>query len=270
MSFMRPRVSTLLTVTLLAAASCTRSAEDGASCAPRRVLVVTGEDYAGHVWQETAPVLVASLAQDPRLAVELHDDLATLKDRDLSQFAALVLHFKNYDPAVPGRAAFDNLVRFSEGGGGLVLAHFACGAVEEFGGEFERLVGRVWMGETPPPGRFQHDPHGEFEVRIKGPSHPAMAGAVSFTTRDELYTCLIGEPEIEVLAEGVSIRDGKPYPLAFVLKGSERRVFHSVLGHDVPALSNAAVADLYRRGTAWAAGLEPAAVPAPVPTTEGR
>jgi len=256
------RVFALCLLALLPAALVACRGADEAST-PRRVLLVTGEDYAGHLWRETAPALAAALATDPRLAVEVHDDLTTLAGRDLSPYSAVVLHFKNYDPAVPGRQAFERLVRFSEAGGGLVLSHFACGAFEEYADEFEQLVGRVWMGEEPPPGRFQHDPHGEFEVHVLDRGHPATAGLASFTTTDELYTCLVGAPEIEVLAEGVSVRDGEPYPLAFALKGSERRVFHCVLGHDVAALSVPGVAELYRRGTAWAAGLPPVAAPAP-------
>jgi type 1 glutamine amidotransferase len=45
--------------------------------------------------------------------------------------------------------------------------------------------------------------------------------------------------------------------MAFVFTYGRGRVFHSVLGHDVKALENPPVAELYRRGTAWAAGLEP-------------
>ena len=41
------------------------------------------------------------------------------------------------------------------------------------------------------------------------------------------------------------------------------RVFHCVLGHDVKALRAAPeVLELFRRGTAWAAGLEPDFTPA--------
>ena len=262
------RTPALLVLGLLAASFACGSLEE--SQAPRRVLVVTGEDYPGHLWRDTAPALAACLARDSRLTVEVHDDLTTLQDRDLSPFAAIVLHFKNYAPDVPGRRAFDNLVRFSERGGGLVLTHFACGAFEEFADDYERLVGRVWMGAEPPPGRSQHDPYGEFAVRILATDHPAMAGAESFTTQDELYTCLVGAPEIEVLADAVSVRDGKAFPLAFVLKSTARRVFHCVLGHDTAALTNDPVAELYRRGTAWAAGLHPATPLPPDPKTEVR
>jgi type 1 glutamine amidotransferase len=47
--------------------------------------------------------------------------------------------------------------------------------------------------------------------------------------------------------------------MAFVLGYGKGRVFHCVLGHDVRALSGEGVQTLYRRGTAWAAGLPPMA-----------
>ena len=223
-----------------------------------KVLLLTGEDYPGHDWKSTTPVLAAALARDPRLEIVVHDDLATLAQVDLAPFGAVVAHFKNYDPAVPGRAGFDNLRSFVQRGGGLVLVHFACGAFEEFRDEFEPLVGRVWFGASPPPGEFQHDPYGAFQVSITDGSHPVTRGLAPFTTTDELYTCLAGETPIDVLACATSVRNGKEYPMAFVVDEEGRRVFHCVLGHDPAALAVPAVGELYRRATAWAVRLDPA------------
>jgi len=104
-----------------------------------------------------------------------------------------------------------------------------------------------------------HDPHGAFRVDITQVKHPITEGMKAFETTDELYTCLAGSTPIEVLATARSKVDGKDYPMAFVLNYGKGRVFHSVLGHDAKALSPAAVAELYRRATAWAAGLTPVA-----------
>ncbi len=221
-----------------------------------RVLIVTGEDYAGHRWRETTPALQEAIEQDARMKVDVLDDLSKLAETDLGPYASVVLHFKNYDPKVPGRAGFDNLKRFVEQGGGLVLVHFACGAFEEFKDEFEPLAGRVWFGARPPAGRHQHDPYGEFRVNITDVDHPITRGMEPFTTVDELYTCLEGETPITVLAESTSKVDGKVYPMAFVLGFGKGRVFHYALGHNVPALRNEGAAALLRRGTAWTAGLE--------------
>jgi type 1 glutamine amidotransferase len=53
--------------------------------------------------------------------------------------------------------------------------------------------------------------------------------------------------------------DEKRHPMAFVLPYGEGRVFHCVLGHSAEALGVAEVGELFRRGTAWSAGLEPTA-----------
>ena len=90
------------------------------------------------------------------------------------------------------------------------------------------------------------------------PDHPITAGLAGFETDDELYTCLAGERPIQVVAKSRSKVDGKDYPMAFVLNYGQGRVFHTVLGHDVKAMTISGVPELLRRGCAWAAGLPPA------------
>ncbi len=223
-----------------------------ATSARKRVLIVTGDDYPGHRWRETAPALADVLREDPRLQVSIAESPAIYASPLLDYYDATVLHFKDY----PERLAFSEDVRKGlekhvESGHGLVLAHFACGAFQEWDG-FERLAGRVWNPELRP-----HDPHGRFEVRVTDTNHPVTAGMQPFETIDELYTCLDGDTPVRVLCEAVSKVDEKPYPMAFVREGLPGRVFHSVLGHDVEAFQAPGVRALYRRGAAWAAGLPP-------------
>lgn len=104
---------------------------------PRRILIVTGEDYPGHKWRQTAPVLLAELSKDQRLVVDVLSDLKTLSTYSLNEYDSVLLHFKNYDPQVPGHLALKHLTDYVEQGGGLVLLHFACGAFEEHQEEFE-------------------------------------------------------------------------------------------------------------------------------------
>jgi hypothetical protein len=86
------------------------------------------------------------------------------------------------------------------------------------------------------------------------PGHPASP---DFTTTDELYTCLAGDTEIQVLAEATSKVDQKDYPMAFVLTPGQGRVFHSPLGHDLRALEAPGARQLYLQGTRWATGTNP-------------
>lgn len=239
---------------LFAAANSVAAADDVKDAA--RVLLVTGEDYPGHKWKETYPVLKAGLEEDSRLTVDVLADLKALATTRLDDYDAVILHFKNYDPKVPGRKGYDNLARFVEQGGGLMILHFGCGAFEEFKEDFVKMAGRVWFGMTPPAGRRQHDPRGEFTVSMAKIDHPIVKGMKDFTTLDELYTCLEGDVPITTVATAVSKIDQKTYPMAFVLEYGKGRVFHSVLGHDTVAFAADGPAELHRRGCAWVAGLE--------------
>jgi type 1 glutamine amidotransferase len=220
----------------------------------KRVLIVTGIDYPGHKWRLTTPVLAAGLDKDPRLAIEVVETPDFLASAKLADYDALVLHFMNWQTPDPGPAARENLRKLVAGGKGLVLVHFACGAFQGWP-EFAKLAGRAWD-----PKLRGHDPYGRFGVDIVDADHPVTKGMKAFQTQDELYTCLAGDAPIRVLAAATSKVDKKQYPMAFVLSYGKGRVFHSVLGHDVQAFGPP-VLELFRRGTAWTAGLEPTAKP---------
>ena len=217
---------------------------------PMQVLLVTGCDYPGHKWPLTAPVLAQGLREDPRADVRVIEDAHFLDSTALDRYQVVVLHYMNWKTPGPNEAARANLTRFVENGGGLVLVHFACGAWQEWP-EFVNLAGRVWT-----PKLRGHDPRGPFKVEIVQPEHPIMKGLQDFDTDDELYTCLVGDPSIEVLAKATSKIDKKDHPMAFVMNVGKGRLFQSPLGHDVKAF-NPAVLELFRRGTAWAAGKSP-------------
>jgi type 1 glutamine amidotransferase len=171
----------------------------------------------------------------------------------------ILLHFQNWQRPGPDKLARENLRRFVENGKGVALVHFACGAWHGEWPEFGNLAGRVWFGSDPGPGKRQHDPYGPFRVEILKGDLPITRGMADFDTQDELYTCLVGDYPIEVVAQAKSKLDGTDYPMAFISRFGTGRTFHCVLGHDVKALSVPGVQELYRRGCAWAAGLEPVA-----------
>ena len=221
--------------------------------ASTRILIVTGIDYPGHKWRKTTPVLTEAIEKDPRLAVDVVEDPNFLASPRIHEYAAIVHHWMNWKTPAPGPAARENFRKFVNGGGGLVVVHFGCGAFQDWP-EFVKIAGRVWD-----PKLRGHDPHGPFRVEIADLGHPITRGMKPFDTDDELYTCLAGEVPIDVLATARSKVDKKVYPIAFVLTCGKGRVFHSVLGHDVKALASPPVGELFRRASAWAAGLPPVA-----------
>lgn len=219
---------------------------------PLQVLLLTGCDFPGHAWRLTSSVLAQGLRDDPRIEVRVVEDAHFVDSSALTRYQVVVLNYMNWRTPAPGDAARANLLRFVENGGGLVLVHFTSGAWLEWPG-FVRLAGRIWD-----PKLRAHDPRGRFRVDIVQPDHPITQGLTTFETDDELYTCLVGDVPIDVLAQATSHVDQKAYPMAFVFNVGRGRVFHSSLGHDVKAFS-APVLEFYRRGVAWAAGFPPVA-----------
>jgi len=214
-----------------------------------RVLIVTGEDHPGHLWKETWPIVRKVLEKDKRFDVRIVEDPDFLASPTVANYDVIFLHFKNYSPLAHAAAAKENLAKLVKQGKGLVLFHFACGAFEDWP-DFVNLAGKVWDRKTG------HDPRGPFMVKITDPQHPITRGMRDFLADDELYTCLVGDIPVKVLATARSKQTGKDHPMAFVFKYGKGRVFHTPLGHDVRAIEIHGVAELIRRGSLWAAGKE--------------
>jgi len=215
-----------------------------------RVVIVTGVDYKGHKWQETAPAIREVLLEEGRFDVTIAEDPSFLASNELFEFDEVFLHFKNYDPLKEGEKAKENLTNFVKQGKGLVVFHFACGAFEDWPG-FAELAGKVWDKKNT------HDPRGPFTVEIVNREHPVTREMSDFEADDELYFCLAGDRPVDVLATARSKKTGQDHPMAFAFSFGRGRVFHTPLGHDVKAIQMPGVAELIRRGCAWAAGREP-------------
>lgn len=244
-------VSTSIQLVLLAASVATAVDAPG-KAKPVRVVIVSGEDYAGHRWKETGPAIRKILEKDARMDVRLVEDAEFLASPALLNYDVIFLHFKNYKPLANAAMARENLVNCVKQGKGLVVFHFACGAFEDWP-EYADLAGRVWDRNIVPP----HDPKGPFQVKIVQPDHPITRGMTDFPTDDELYFCYRGDRPIEVLAAARSKVTGKDHAMAFVFEYGKGRVFHTPLGHDVRAIEMPGVAELIRRGCLWTAKMEP-------------
>jgi uncharacterized protein len=214
-----------------------------------RVLLVTGVDPA-HNWRLTTPAIRNVLEQDKRLQVRVVEDPEFLASPAVMDYDVVFLHFENDKPLRNGQAARENLAKFVKGGKGLVVYHFACGAFSDWP-EFPELAGKVWDRKT------FHDPRRPYPVKIVDQNHPITRGMKDFQADDELYTCLTGQRDVQLLAVARSIVTGKDHPMAFVLEYGKGRVFNTPLGHDAKSIQMPGVAELVRRGCLWAAGREP-------------
>ncbi len=221
--------------------------------AAKKVLVVTGNEYPGHPWRKTAPEIVKLLTEDKRLEVSYTEDYTILASREIFKYDTLFLNYQNDNEPAPD-GALDNLTTYIKGGGGMTLFHFACGAFisypkKVYNPKFMEIAGRSWN-----PKLRGHDPFGKFTVNILDRNHPITKGLNDFEQIDELYTCLDGDASINILASAVSKVDKKIYPIVFTYNFGKGRTFHCVLGHNLEGFSTS-MKEIYRRGTAWSAGL---------------
>ena len=185
---------------------------------------------------------------DSRMEVTICETPHAIGLKHLDYYDAVFVHFKNYEDSLPStKAMHENLAAYVKGGGGMCMSHFACGAFMEWP-DFVNLSGRIWNGEG-------HDKRGPFTVKIVDKEHLVTRGLSDFETDDELYFCLMGDPEIHLLCEAFSQKKKADHPQAFVFLPGKGRVFLSTLGHDVKAYEANEVKQLYRQGAAWAAGL---------------
>src|ERR1017187_5367172 len=148
----KPRLAVLLAVLGIVSGGWLCAAPAGAP-APTgekaRILLVTGVDYPGHHWRETASVLAAALGKDPRLEVFMVEDPGFLDSTAISKYDLILLHFQNWEQPGPGERARENLRQFVEAGKGVALVHFACGAWFGEWPEFSKVAGRTWAGPGP-------------------------------------------------------------------------------------------------------------------------
>ena len=79
---------------------------------PIRVLIVTGQDYPGHKWRETTPVVRSILAQKDYFDVYVSEDVEILSTSLEQRYDVLVLHFCNWESPMPSEAAREGLAKF--------------------------------------------------------------------------------------------------------------------------------------------------------------
>ena len=206
------------------------------------LIVGGGSSHDFNRWFNEAEV--ATLSAGGKNSVNYTDTISEVLPalKDVS-----VLYLCNNQPMTDPqlrKAIFD----FADSGHGLLLFHPALWYNWKDWPEYNRvLVGG---------GANSHDKYGEFEVVVKAPQHPVMAGVpANFKISDELYHF---EPDpkgtpIEVLAEGKNPATGKTYPLVWIVKHPQARIICCTLGHDDKAHELPAYQTLLRNAAKWAA-----------------
>lgn len=259
----------------------------------KRALLIDGQN--NHDWRATTPYLKRYLEETGLFQV----DVATTPDKG-GDMAAFRPKFKDYAVVVLNYNGEDwtpeteqDFTTYMKRGGGLVVVHAANNAFPTWP-EFNEMIGLGgWGGRTeksgpylrlregkwtpdPSPGRGGH--HGKqhaYKMNLRDGSHPITKGLPEtwLHAQDELYDSLRGPAKnVQVLATAFSDPatggTGEHEPLIMVLPYGKGRVFHTALGHALPAVQSVDFIVTFQRGAEWAATAKvtqklPADFPAP-------
>ena len=233
--------------------------------APVRVLILSGRN--NHDWRTTTPRLRQILDRAGGFDVRVTEEPSGLNAAALAGYEVLVADYNGPRWGAAAEKAIEDAVR---GGTGLVVVHgasYAFGSMEILGdrhvktGKHEapwpawaEMTGASWSDDAPKSG---HAPRHIFEVKIAKADHAITQGLANFQTSDELYHSLRMQPGSTVLATAFDDPaiggTGKDEPILWTRAFGKGRVFHTVLGHDVAAMSEDGFAKTFARGTEWAA-----------------
>jgi type 1 glutamine amidotransferase len=246
-----------------------------------------------HAWRLTTPVLKKEL-EDARLFQV--DVVTTPENGDFTNFnpqfakyQAVVLNYDAPDWPESLRAAFEQYV---QNGGGVVSVHAADNAFPKWKAFNEMIGVGGWRGrkedagphwfyrngalvpDTAPGAAGSHGARLPFQIIVREAEHPITKGLpkVWMHAGDELYANLRGPgANMTVLATAHSDASnngtGHDEPILMVLNYGKGRIFHTTMGHDIPALSCVGFITTLQRGTEWAAtGKVMQAVPSSFPT----
>lgn len=255
-----------------------------ALAAPKKALIIDGRN--NHDWRATTPALKKILEENALFTVDVvtaPPDNEALKSFSpkFQGYDVVVLNYNDFGPKNAGdwpeatQLAFLDYVRK---GGGVVSYHAADNAFPKWV-EFNKVIGLGgWSGRNEKDGPYirwrdgkvvrdttpgiggSHGPRHQFAIDMRNLKHPISKGLPEkwLHDTDELYDRLRGPAEnLDLLATAFSAKDkrgtGENEPILFTITYGKGRIFHTTLGHDVPAMQCVGFIVTLQRGAEWAA-----------------
>ena len=211
------------------------------------MLILSGRN--NHDWEQTTAVLDSTFRKSGLFSVDVTTSPDTLKYEDLKKYDVLLNNWNSWPennlrwPTVVEQG----LLRFVEEGGGLVFFHSSTSAFYTWT-EFKQISTAAWIMDST-----WHGPVNQVKVSVQNAEHPIISGLTDFYIQDELWINAERNESFKVLgfAEN-TVEDSGEQPAIFVGSYGEGRIFHTILGHDEPALRNPGFQTLILRAAEWA------------------
>jgi len=252
--------------------------------APKKALIIDGRN--NHDWRATTPVLKKILEENGLFTVDVvtappdNEGLKSFKP-SFKGYAVVVLNYNDFGPKNAGdwpEATQLAFLDYVSKGGGVVSYHAADNAFPKWV-EFNKVIGLGgWSGRNEKDGPYirwrdgkvvrdntpgrggSHGPRHQFQIDMRNLTHPVSKGLPEkwLHATDELYDRLRGPAEkLDLLATALSSPQqkgtGENEPILFTIRYGKGRIFHTTLGHDVPAMQCVGFIATLQRGAEWAA-----------------
>ena len=213
---------------------------------------------------------------------------------DFSKYDVIINNF-GYNAAPWPEKTKKAFESYMANGGGLVIVHAASNSWGKWA-EYNKMIGLGgWGGRNVESGPYvyynregqvvrdsspgkcgAHGPKHEFVVRMRNTEHPITKGLPEFWmhAKDECYSMLRGPAEnMTILATAADTpklqQEGRNEPALMVIDYHKGRVFHTILGDNVPGFESVGFIVTFKRGAEWAAtGKVTQKVPTDFPTKE--
>ena len=248
---------------------------------PIKVMLLDGQSGGPyHNWKLVTPVLKKQLEETGVFKVDVvtaptaDGDFSNFKP-DFTKYQVVVLNYDAPDWPSDLREKFEAYVK---NGGGVSIVHAANNAFPEWQG-FNEMIGiGGWRGRTEKHGALwflkdgkltsdrspgkagAHGARWPYKVDNRQPEHPILKGLPKswMHAGDELYMTLRGPGKnmnviASAYADPANRCTGRDEPVLMTLSFGKGRIFHTVMGHDVAALSCVGFTVTLQRGTEWAA-----------------
>jgi type 1 glutamine amidotransferase len=218
---------------------------------PVKVLILSGSN--NHDWAKTTPFLERIYSEAGLFSADITEMPDTLKSSDFMQYDVVVSNWNSF-PKTDVRwpeATEKAFLSYLEKGGGLVTFHASSSAFYEWP-EFEAVRTAEWVMDST-----WHGKKSVIRVKIDNQQHPVTSGMSDFFITDEFWVNAGRNDKFEVLGsatnDDISAKGIQDQHAIMVSGYGKGRIFHTILGHDVPAMRNTGFKTLITRGTEWAA-----------------